>query len=761
MTSRKLFVDLLKENSKRRLWPIALSVAANFFAQIVYAMLMFGHYKSRLENNATTITDIRIDFYNNTAGMGNVPVLLIVCAMAFILALQGYYYLFDSRQTDLYYSLPIKREKLFDVNNLCGILIFVVPYAVCHLITVILGLSRGYVTWDTILLFPASALVVICMFIMCYELCCLACVLTGHVVVATLGCAVFFFMGPVVKGVYEILMATFFSSYFSYNSISGILLAYSPIKLMTDAIAAFHGDAANEIAFYTFDAAASMIKIFLLAIFSYLFARVLIVKRPAEAAGKSMAFYITKPVLKILVSVTGSLGTGILMYYVSNSRNLGMFVFGIVCGLVVIHIVIETIYEFDFKACFKNYATLITSAVISAAVFAIFVFDIFGYETWQPMPSKVESVAIGDSFVYSELIAPYSKIIDQSSGYTYYGGSSSGTEYALRNMKLTDFENVEKLTRKGAVNARQIHKEGLKYHEFGPDYIYYDNNNYDELEYPDYEFFTIQWNLKNGKKVRRKYRLNLKDEEIFTAFTNLYNSDEYKVGKFPVYGITKGEINALKGNTVKGDYGKTFSDDEMAEFLKAYSDDIKGQTYEDLEKENPTMMLYGCEEADVRDYYSYNKYNFYIFPSFVNTIAFMEKYNMPVTWWEEKENINYLKVEMEHWDEEQDENIHAEWSSREKSEIDSVMDNVIPTELFNVSGAGFLSDYYEKGWKHVEVGFDTDRSSYSQDFYLINSEKLPEKLKNMCFLENGDNASAYRNESETGSLGWMKCVTNG
>jgi hypothetical protein len=51
MTSRRLFADLLKENRKRRLWPIALSVTGNFFAQIVFAFLVIGNYEYRLKNN--------------------------------------------------------------------------------------------------------------------------------------------------------------------------------------------------------------------------------------------------------------------------------------------------------------------------------------------------------------------------------------------------------------------------------------------------------------------------------------------------------------------------------------------------------------------------------------------------------------------------------------------------------------------------------------------------------------------------------------
>ena len=258
MTLKRLFVNLLKENSKRRLWTIAMSITANFFAQIVYAILMFGRYSERLATDRTTLDDIRIHFYNNVGGMGNVMVIGITFILPVILALQGYYYLLDSKQTDLYYSLPIKREKLFDINNLCGILVFAIPYLVFNIITVIMGLARGYATFDTILLYPLNALVILLSFIMLYEICTLAVVLTGHIVVAVLGCGVFYLLGAFAYSIFSFLMATFFTSY--WNEVSYYNMGYtgSPMGLAGEAIARLHGDVNSEIAFYTFDAAFGM-----------------------------------------------------------------------------------------------------------------------------------------------------------------------------------------------------------------------------------------------------------------------------------------------------------------------------------------------------------------------------------------------------------------------------------------------------------------------------------------------------------------------
>ncbi|WP_026528544.1 hypothetical protein [Butyrivibrio sp. VCD2006] len=302
MTSKRLFANLLKENTKRRLWPIALSIAANFFAQIVYAVLIMGHYADRLLDQRTTIGEIRIAFFRSVAGLLNVPVLIIVVGMAFVIAMQGYFYLFDSKQTDLYYSLPVKRQKIFDAFNIIGILIFVIPYIICHIITVIMGLTRGYVEVRNLPLFAASALLVILEFLLCYEVCVLAAVLTGHVVVAALGCGVFFFLGPIAGGLKESMMSIFFSSYYSDSSF-GAKYFYSPIGLMYNLTNEILAGKDAALRLYAGKALTTLILTVVVTALCFVLSRILINKRPAEAAGKAMAFEITKPVLKVAIMI--------------------------------------------------------------------------------------------------------------------------------------------------------------------------------------------------------------------------------------------------------------------------------------------------------------------------------------------------------------------------------------------------------------------------------------------------------------------------
>lgn len=752
MTSKRLFANLLKENFKRRIWTIALSIACNFFAQIVYTMLIISHYSERLSREATTLEDIRIHFYNYVGGMGNLPVLIITCVLPVILSLQGYNYLTDSRQTDLYYSLPIKREKLFDINNLCGIIIFAVPYLVFNLITVIIGLSRGYATLDTILLYPLSALVIIVAFVMLYELCSLAVVMTGHIVVALLGCGVFFFIGPVVRLLYVTLMSTFFATYYGDSSLYAIDFKWSPIGLITDTIAHFHGDANHEIAFYTFDAAPGLLTILVTAVLSFAISRMLIKRRPAEAAGKAMAFNVTKPVIKMIISCIGALGSGIVMYYIASAYSIAMFIFGMLCGLIMVHVVIETIYEFDFKACLKNYGTLMASAVISGMIFIAFVFDIFGYETWQPMPSKVSSVAIGEKVTYSGLIAPVEKSRELYPSDIYGSFTVSGSDYALCNMTYTDIEKAEIITRQGAINAKRAHKEAHTKGRFTQGYMYYsyDDNNTEA----SYSTFTVQWNMKNGKKIRRIYLLDMNDDNVLAAYKEIFNSEEYKLGKFPVFGIKKGEIDTLGCENITGDKSTKLSDEDMAQFIKIYSEELKSQSFDDLNNEKPCCILYGSKNDGVDVSYD-RKYNFYIFDSFKGTLAFLKDHGISTSWKDELGDINSITVKLSRWDEAAKQSVTKEWKSNEKSEISDVLGYIGATDILDAKGE-YLEIRDRDNYICVEAIFNTSKGTFSDYMYLNNNDKLPAELRGICFDNKTGNA-----EGKDNSYGWVNHVNNG
>ena len=761
MTSKRLFANLIRENSKRRLWPIALSIAGNFFAQIVFAILMIGRYSERLESNLSNINDIRADYAYRVAGVGNVPVLIIVAGLAFVLALQGYYYLFDGRQTDLYYSLPVRRQKIFDAFNIVGILSFVIPYIICHLITVIVGLTRGYLAVQKLPLIVLSAVLIIVQFIVYYELFVLAAVLTGHVVVAALGCGVFVFLGPAVALLKASMMETFFSSY--YEEVTGrvTLFKCSPFSVQIDIINAITRLNKNAADFHAGEVLIPLATALIVSAICFIISRVLIDRRPAEAAGKAMAFEITKPVIKVVIMVVAAIGGGIVMYYISD-MSLLTFVFGMVCGILAVHFVIETIYEFDFKASFSHFGSLGIGAAASAIILLSFVFDIFGFESWQPMPNRVESVAIADYITYSGMGCPYYRTTDMPDPDRNAFYSVSGTEFAMKNMKLTDLENVEKITRQGAINAVDVHKKALKIKgAFCSGYDYSTISDGTD-SYRTMAGIYVKWNMKNGRTILRRYDIDLSNEEVVDAYKAIFNSQEYKLGKFPMLTMDASEITKLNCSTLEGTFEKNFDKDVLKEFVDAYSKDIMNQTFDDLIKETPVLEINGTRE-DAKYYYDNDLYDFFIYPSFANTKAFLDKKGIPSDWRQGEDKVTKATVGMTVWDE-NDNYAHDEyWTTEDKKEIENALDNLMPDNL-----------YYLCNFANKAIEYSPDRSSKLKDVSLsVNikdtgetntigtvisfDDKLPTSLKEVCFPDSGEETSAVK----TGTVGWMKCVSNG
>ena len=763
MTSKKLFANLLKENSKRRLWPTALSIAGNFFAQIVFAILMMGRYKERLLDGRTVIEDVRADFYRNVAGVHSFPITFIIVVLAFLIALQGYYYLFDSRQTDLYYSLPVRRQRIFDAFNLVGILTFAIPFVICHIIVVIMGFARGYVELGTIPMLIGSAAIIILEYVFFYEVCVLAAVLTGHVVVAALGCAVFFLLGPIVATLKEIMMQIFFVSYM--GSYRRVLYTMTPFRAVTDMTEAITGKNIKAVEFHLGAALVPFLIVLAITLGCYVLSRFLVDRRPAEAAGKSMAFEITKPVIKIVMMVVASIGGGLVMYYTSEFGNIIIFIFGMVCGALIVHFVIETIFEFDFKASFGHFGSFFAGALISAAILLICVFDIFGYESWQPMPGRVASVSIADDFAYRNMRCPYYRAQDNADlNDTNY--PIDNTEFALANMSLTDIEAVEKLTRKGAINAVKEHKKarlwGARYYSGQVSY-----NDEDTLGCP--VDMSVKWTLKSGREITRNYTVDLNDQELLDAFGMVYESEEYKLGKVPALSMSPSEVGEISCETVAGDYEKKVNEDIVEGLISAYREDIMNQTFEDITNEVPVLELNLVSEEFNYRYGDYNRYNIYIYPSFKKTNEYLAKNMMPTSWRDGEEIIKKATLGVQFWDED-DEYSHDEYLTiSDKKEIANVLDNSFPDYAayscgnmkYEVGEDGISLSYDDLCYK--EVTFTPDVEGDYEGFALLimirEDDSLSQNIKDFCFPDSSDEneTSAVR----SGTVGWMKCVSNG
>ncbi len=111
-------------------------------------------------------------------------------------------------------------------------------------------------------------------------------------------------------------------------------------------------------------------------------------------AGKAIAFRKIQPVIRILLVVPSAMVGGWIFTSLTNVAEVGWTLFGILFAAVLVHGVIEVLYQSDIRGIFSHKIQLVGS--ILAAVFLVFAFqrDIFGYDRYVPKLEKMESAAI-------------------------------------------------------------------------------------------------------------------------------------------------------------------------------------------------------------------------------------------------------------------------------------------------------------------------------------------------------------------------------
>lgn len=213
MTSKNLFLKLQKEDMKRRVWSIVLSMLGFFLLYTVICAIEVSNYTYRINNISTHDYNIT-EWVNNQiirfVGPANELVAVITMICAVVCGLSGFSYLHSKKKVDLFHSLPVKREKLFAVTYINGLLIYIVPYMVnlifCY---IILGVNK-FMTVEAFFAGLTAFGINILYYLLIYTLAIIAAMLTGNIVVSFLGAGVFYGYGSIIFAIKD----TYFDEFF-------------------------------------------------------------------------------------------------------------------------------------------------------------------------------------------------------------------------------------------------------------------------------------------------------------------------------------------------------------------------------------------------------------------------------------------------------------------------------------------------------------------------------------------------------------------
>jgi len=668
MTLKNSFLASLKENNKRRIWVWIVSVFGFVLMFPSAIMMIISQHTNRYDYFLETYGEVLaeemmkkslIQEMNQVLNVGlGGELWLIVVAFAILSGVQGFSYLYSRKKIDFYMGMPIKRKRRFLVIWANGILVYVIPCLAGLIVSLMIVAANGALTGEVLLGACQSYGIFLCLYLGVYHLAILAVMLTGNIIITCFAVGVLFLYECIVRVLVMCYMENFYRFY-SYRGYTTMPM-WSPFSILFNYQDSYSGQKENIwLTIFHFLLFAAIVGV--IAYFCYL-------KRPAEAAGKAIAFSKPKPVLKVMIAVPVALLAGIfaaemVQYEPLYGRDNGGIVFFVIAvALIFTCCLMQVIYEFDIKGILHNKRHVLISAVFVVIIYVIFRYDLFGYDRYIPDVEKVESAAIAtpvDSYLYYGI-----EYWDEESNYM------TKEAYVEDNMYLTDI---------GAVN--QLMKRSMELTEG------YENLDllYDD-EQRQWRRITITYRMANKRKICREILIDLEDKETLSLLDRIESSEEYIAGG--IFGASEIPMNAL-GDMDKhvsayygnGTYRVKMKREDAKELLALYQEDVLKGGFVKYRENAPVGAL--CLELEEKhNYYtSYNQTEMLIYPFYEECIAYLKEKGYYMEELIRFEDVERIQVVNDHYDlvqesQEQDVIYRRTVTYEEPEEIAKILDKL-------------------------------------------------------------------------------------
>ncbi|BCJ99269.1 DUF6449 domain-containing protein [Anaerocolumna chitinilytica] len=682
MISRNLFFKLQKEDLKRRLWVAALSMLIFFlFGPVLLALVLEGLVSdAQMQYTISQIT--------STIGPGFAFHFIISITGALICASSGFFYLHSRKKVDFYHGVPVRREVLFAVNYVDGILLYLIPYLISMLLNFVVLVSAGYLKANVAVIGFEALGINLLYFILLYTLSVLAVVLTGNGVISLLLTGVFYSYGPLVMIIKDLYCRAFFQTYFNTSSDDKLFLFLSPIgKYVKNSTLIKNG----EFNGMGKSIALTAIVIILIMVLSVLLYK----KRPSEAAGKAIAFNIAKPFIKFLLVLPLSLGGGLLFRETAHLHKDVWMIFGLILIFVIASAIIEIIHQFDLKKAFAHRKGLAVTAFAMVIIVCLFRFDLISYDSYIPAKDKVVSMSI------------YVPGLDDNKNYMEV--SKTGTdfiynstfEYQQKYMRLKDINTAYDIAKLGIMEAKKNNTAG----DYG---------------------CTVAFHLKNGRTVLRNY-MAVEDKDL-TLLDQVYSSSDYKEGYYPIYKWATKYVTSVSVSSDKTEKVLTLTEAEKEELLTIYKEELKGLTIDDVKMSKPVATIRFI-------LINSNEFNYDVFPKFTKTREFLSAHGLNTDNPLMAADIKKINVSLQYNDTVYEkrgmqviksdsianENKAVDYTDKEK--IDQILKTALPAEYCN-DFSTVLKPNYDIA---VSVIYDTDNyGNERSDLYYFSKGNIPD-----------------------------------
>lgn len=576
INSPSFFRELLR-NQK---WFMLVTTVITFLMYPVALIMELIRYEERGIIGSSLLTNMEryLSYYGDFSyGLSSysVTILFITIAIGVAAGILSFGYLHNKVQAGLYHSIPVRREELLWDKFIVFLISYVLPLILANIVFVIILVTRGLYT--TIIMQQLLVLLYyhIMMFIIAYCVAAIAMLLTGKIMVGILGACVLIGYCPVLAVTLSGYVNQFFYHYHAEgHAIWGsfeILARISPFTFV-------------EI--IEINCLWQVGLVLLVAIILWFIHLKLMLIRPIEAAGQSMAYHKVGCVIQGALLFLGTIGFGIFIYEIFYNKVPYLYL-GAIFGCICIYIITQFLYGVEIRNLFKKNKMFLTIGSISILLILTVQCDRIGYNTWLPDYDQIVDI----NLECTEKQA-YSTLILEEGLYEAHMGKDE-TTYAL----------VETIIESSQNN-------------------YAEKNNY--LEETIYIY--VEYQLESGRIVRREYYPAL--DEVKEALKYLWSKEEFLNVAYPIRIQDASLGNNVKFDTMVNstmDTASAFSDNEELEklFLEAYQKDALEIDRTIVEEIPIGSFSYYLQGTEFNDYYLA-----YIYPSFTYTLAFLEEQNI-------------------------------------------------------------------------------------------------------------------------------------
>ena len=622
MTLKNSFWARVREDYKRRLW-LCLTAVIMF---VIFAPLLFLVFIASIDEASymqiygnmgpDMIRQAVIGICETMLGT-NIFKLLLASVFAVLAAFSGFYWLDDKVRVDFYASMPEKKNSMFLISLLGGIVMYISSSIVGVIISHgILG-SFGYGDCYTFAESFKSLWMCFLFFAGVYFVCVLAITLTGNVFAAV--CAI------MVLSCYELL-------------IRGIIFGYQSMQdyayfMDTDFLPAFTpwGSFVRAFIDETYTGAVSGAGYFKIIIVAAVFgalAYFAYIKRPMEATGKTLAFKKMSTPLKILLAVPFTVLIGLAALAVAetvSSKYLAVVVIVLIISSIIIAAIIEAVFDLDVKSLLSKKLHWIITAAVAVAIFFILQSDVFGMARRLPDIDNVESVAVVPTSFMDNYLFMTDKMINVDA-----------VRYCKDNMFITDVEPVYELVQ---LSMQDYDSFKEKYTDTG--FLSYNR-------YENYDDAVVIFRTKSGKTVIRNIPVPLDNEKAHELENKIFSSSEFTSGFFSIKNLDL--TGFVSDQNHWNEFTNSFTSlemtaDEMLKLIDCYKADLDDFDYEKICNE-PVMGNVYYEINDRRGVlgtrYVSSGY-FGLYPSMERSVSYLKEigYETPDF---NAEDVNEIRV---------------------------------------------------------------------------------------------------------------------